>query len=184
MNMSAIRAAIEASGFKTRNSSEGFAAQCPTDSHNHNKQKLSLNVAEKGDSILMHCKSQGCDRFDIVKAIGLPVSVLFPADEGFDRKAHKKKKSQRQIEKECVHAYLIIVQLPAMKADGVEPRAGDVISIQQSTAILKRYSFGEDEYYAIEEREQAKTDDARLDACDRALDEAYEVFLQRGGRYG
>jgi hypothetical protein len=156
--MDAIRVAIEASGFKTCNTPEGFAAQCPTESHNHNKQKLSLNVAEKGDNILMHCKSRGCDRFDIVKAVGLPVSILFPTDEGFDRKAHKKKKSQRQIEKECEHAYLIIAQLPTMKADGVEPRAEDVISIQQSMAALKRHSFGEDEYFAIEEREQARVD--------------------------
>ena len=184
MSIDAIRDAIEANGFKTRNSPEGFAAQCPTDSHNHNKQKLSLNIAEKNGNILMHCKSQGCDRYDIVKAIGLPVSVLFPADEGFDRRVYKLKKSQRQIEQECVHAYLIIAQLPTMKANGVKPTAVGIISIQKSAAILKKHSFGEDEYFATEEREQARVDEARLAACDRALDEAYEVLLQCGGRYG
>ena len=112
MSLANIRVELEASGFKTRNTSEGFASQCSGNAHIHNaKSGLSLNVTEKNGHVLMHCKSHGCDRFEVVENIGLPVSELYP-DGKFDRKQYAIKKSQQQIENECIHAWLILAQIP------------------------------------------------------------------------
>ena len=180
MSIENIQASVEGAGYKARKTKEGFQCQCP----GHNGAALSLYVADKGEGrTVMFCQSYQCDAKDILEAVGLNLSELYPPRDDFDRKAYSAKKSQHQIERECVHAYLIIAQLPTMKANGLEPAADDVISIQKSMAVLQKYNFGEDEYFTIEEREQAKADEARLEDCDRALDEAREVFLQRGGRY-
>ena len=182
MSLANIRAAFEALGYRTRNTSEGFASQCAGSAHAHNaKSGFSANFTVKNGHVLMHCKSHGCDRFEVVENLGLPVSELYP-DGKFDRKQYAIKKSQQQIENECIHAYNIIIQLPSMKKNGIKPDIGDVLSIKKSLAILKKYNFTEVDYLAIEERKQKEVDERRLIECERALDDSYDRLME-GGRH-
>ncbi len=150
MSLANIRSALEASGFKTRNTSEGFASQCSGSAHAHNsKSGLSLNVTDKDGHVLMHCKSHGCDRFEVVENIGLPVSELYPGGK-FDRKHYAIKKSQQQIENECMHAWLILAQIPSMTAF----TEVDTEAIRKAHETVKKHNFSSHDYQRVEARKQ------------------------------
>jgi hypothetical protein len=60
---------------KGRNGS--WTARCPA----HEDRGPSLSITEKEDGrILLHCHA-GCDVFQVVQAVGLDLSDLFPPDE-------------------------------------------------------------------------------------------------------
>ena len=57
----------------------GWKARCPA----HDDDDPSLGVAESGDGkILVNCRSGGCDARAVTKALGLPMSALFPPRPG------------------------------------------------------------------------------------------------------
>lgn len=57
-------------------------ASCPTSAHKHGDRSRGLSVKEVSDGrILLHCFF-GCDVGDIVEAVGLSLSSLFPAPDG------------------------------------------------------------------------------------------------------
>jgi len=68
-----------------------------------------------------------------------------------------------------------------MKTNGIEPSESDLLSISKSLAVLEKYHFTEDDYFSIEERKQAQADERRLLVCERALDDAYNLFLDERG---
>jgi len=190
VSLANIRPAFEASGYKTRSTSEGFASQCSGDAHAHNaKSGLSLNVTEKNGHVLMHCKSHGCDRYEVIENIGLPVSELYP-DGKFDRKQYVIKKSQQQIENECIHAWLILAQVPSMTIFSGE----DKEFIRKARETVKKHNFSGSDYQRIEARKQAEVtrmDSAYIskagkvfydchitderEACSDALDESFDA---------
>jgi len=150
MSLANIRAAFEALGYRTRNTSEGFASQCAGSAHAHNaKSGFSANFTVKNGHVLMHCKSHGCDRFEVVENLGLPVSELYP-DGKFDRKQYAIKKSQHQIESECIHAWLILAQIPSMTIF----TEADKEAICKARETVKKHNFSRHDYQRIEARIQ------------------------------
>jgi hypothetical protein len=53
----------------------GWMSRCPA--HNGDGQSLSVGLVDNG-YIVMHCFAHGCDISDIVAAVGMTVSDLFP----------------------------------------------------------------------------------------------------------
>jgi len=51
-----------------------WIACCP----GHDDKNPSLVITEKDDRVLLHCFSHHCDVYDIVHAVGLELSDLFP----------------------------------------------------------------------------------------------------------
>ena len=51
-----------------------WLACCPA----HNDKNPSLGITEKDDKVLLHCFSHDCNVSDIVHAVGLELSDLFP----------------------------------------------------------------------------------------------------------
>ena len=69
---------------KVRKSGDGYLACCPV----HDDRSPSMTIKDVGDKILMYCFSCGAKGDEIIKALGLPTSVIFK-DEGktdFDKK--------------------------------------------------------------------------------------------------
>jgi len=60
---------------------------------------------------------------------------------------------------------------------------GDIMSVADAHRVIKQYKLTDFDYYAIETRRQAEADAQRLISCEKALDDAYECFTVRGGRY-
>lgn len=62
---------------KLSKSGQGWRARCPV----HGSKGLTLSVTEKdGGYIVAHCFSCGASGPDVVKALNLPISLLFPDD--------------------------------------------------------------------------------------------------------
>jgi len=126
--------------------------------------------------------SHGSDPKEVMEAVGMSIKDVFYESLSLkQRQTNQRAKSKQQIEDECVHAYLIISQLPAMKTNGIEPSELDLLSISKSLAVLEKYHFTEDDYFSIEERKQTQADERRLLACESALDDAYNQFLDERG---
>lgn len=63
---------------KLSKSGNGWRARCPV----HGSKGLTLSVTEKdGGYIVAHCFSCGASGPDVVKALNLPISLLFPDDD-------------------------------------------------------------------------------------------------------
>ncbi len=63
-----------------RKTDHGWTAKCPS----HNDNSPSLSVTEKDGKILLHCFA-GCGAHEIVTAVGLELSDLFPEKLEFSR---------------------------------------------------------------------------------------------------
>lgn len=77
---------------KVRKSGDGYLACCPV----HDDRSPSMTIKDVGDKILMYCFSCGAKGDEIIKALGLPTSVIFK-DEGktdFDKNAYKLEKTR------------------------------------------------------------------------------------------
>lgn len=60
-----------------RKSGHGYRARCPV----HGSKGQTLSVTEKdGGYIVAHCFSCGAGGVELVEALGLPISILFPED--------------------------------------------------------------------------------------------------------
>ena len=176
-----LKVAIEAVSSKSvQRSGKGFRAQCPA--HGGGDRNLYITDGEK--RLVVVCHSHHCDPKDVVEAVGLSISDLFYESLTLSQK-HKKKrtKNKRQIESECVHAYLVLIQLPVMKRNGIAPTEKDVDAINDALAVIERYDFTDDNYLAIERKRQEEVDERRVLECDRALDDAYDLFLLSGADY-
>lgn len=122
---------------------------------------------------------------DILESVGLSVAALYYEPLAPKQKQQKARdKSQRQIDNECVHAYLILIQLPNMWAQGIEPSSNDVESINKALRIIDKYQFTEADYDRIESARQAEVDTRLLRQREAVIDKAYELFRLRGGDHG
>ncbi|KXW57415.1 DNA primase [Ferrovum myxofaciens] len=63
-----------------RKTDHGWTAKCPS----HNDNSPSLSVTEKDGKILLHCFA-GCGAHEIVTAVGLELSDLFPEKLEFSK---------------------------------------------------------------------------------------------------
>lgn len=76
---------------KVRKTSDGYKSLCPV----HMGSGTTLGIAERDGKIIANCFSCGANGLDLVKALGLPVSVLFDGPGDFvPDKEHMLKKTQ------------------------------------------------------------------------------------------
>jgi len=71
-----------------RKNSDGFTARCPVPSHADHQPSLSLNEGDDG-RVLIKCFG-GCATEDVVGALDLRMSDLFPRSSTDRRHGHKK----------------------------------------------------------------------------------------------
>ena len=70
-------------------------ARCPV----HGSKGQTLSVTEKeGGYIVAHCFACGADGLELVKALGLPVSVLFPDDREYVAPSITRKMKEENIQ--------------------------------------------------------------------------------------
>lgn len=55
-----------------------YRARCPA--HDSNSAKLDIAIGQNGDRIIMICRTRGCAPRDIMDAVGLSESDMFPDD--------------------------------------------------------------------------------------------------------
>jgi len=151
-----VVSAIDAVSTKSaRRHGNEYRAQCPA----HGGKGMNLHIREGDKRVLFTCYSHHCDPKDIMEAVGLRLADVFYESLSKDEKLQRQiVKTKAQIEAECVHAYLIIAQLPTMKEKGIEPTSEDDTAIKKSLAVLKRHNFTQEDYFRIEERKQAAVD--------------------------
>jgi hypothetical protein len=69
---------LEAAGFGPRPSGpDSWESRCPA--HDGSRRNLTVTRAEDG-KVLLHCQAHGCQPAEIVAALGLELSALFPED--------------------------------------------------------------------------------------------------------
>jgi hypothetical protein len=57
-----------------------YSASCPTDAHKHGDRSRGLGIRERDDGVvLVKCRA-GCRTLDVLAAVGLGWSALFPAN--------------------------------------------------------------------------------------------------------
>ena len=99
-----------------RRGDNSWMALCPA----HNDKNPSLAVTEKDGTVLLHCFSHQCDVSDIVHAVGLEISELFPEQikaEGV--RPIKKKRFPAEAILEALAEEFVIAELGlAVLADG------------------------------------------------------------------
>jgi hypothetical protein len=78
-----VLAALRSRGRSLRRSGEGYSARCPA--HNDRNPSLSVGEAEDG-RVLLNCHA-GCTETQVVAALGLKMSDLFPPTNGNGHKA-------------------------------------------------------------------------------------------------
>lgn len=87
-------------GCDPKTSSDGFRAFCPTAKHSgQHKGSPELSIAERADGgVSIHCHA-GCDPDDVVGALGLSLSDLFPkkASKTYSKPTPEPKKKRKHI---------------------------------------------------------------------------------------
>lgn len=112
---------------KVRGGKGQYRAQCPA--HGSDGLTLSIKEAEDG-STLLHCFA-GCTAFDVMDALGLSHSEMFP-DTPYERTGPSKKEiQQKQYEEMFIEIYKSDV------SRGVKPSDEDKATYRQ--LISKRY---------------------------------------------
>ena len=67
-----------------RHGKDRYMACCPV----HQDKSPSMMVTDKGDKITMYCFGCGAKGPEIIKAIGLPTSVIFKDSGAFDKQSY------------------------------------------------------------------------------------------------
>ena len=73
-----VRAALESRGCKPRGGNR-FQALCPA--HDDSSPSLSVGIGKR-DAVVLHCFA-GCSVHDVMEALDLPISTLFPEDDHY-----------------------------------------------------------------------------------------------------
>ena len=104
-----LKSAIESVTSKPAiRSGEGLRLQCPA----HGGTKYSLFIGDGDKRLIVCCHSRHCDSKDIVEAAGLTLADLFYEQlTPQQRQINQRKKTHRQVEDECIHAWLILHQI-------------------------------------------------------------------------
>lgn len=111
------------------------------------------------------------DPKDIVEIVGLSLADLFYISlTPQQKKSNQVKKSQRQVEDECNHAFHVLEQIPLMKANGAVFSGEDKQSIIKARKVLIENNFTEDDYRRIDR--------------ERGMDAKHRDRIQRGDKYG
>ena len=128
--------------------------------------------------------ANGADPKDILSAVGLSIGSVYYDKLTPDQRSHRRaKKTRQQIETECCHAWLVLSQIPVMKEQGLTFSDEDAEAIDAAKKIVSKYGFDQRQYEQIETARAARAEAKRLDDCDRALNESYDTFMVRGGKY-
>jgi len=116
---------------RVRKSGKGYTALCPV----HDDSSPSMTVTEKDGKVLCHCFSCGANGYDVIKALGLPASVLFEQEYVVDRTIPSQKEMDAYIEdlfclemKESVNSYTDFkrLRLAEVRSKRFEERYGEV----------------------------------------------------------
>lgn len=75
-----------------RHGKDKYMACCPV----HQDKSPSMMVTDKGDKITMYCFSCGAKGPEIIKAIGLPTSVIFKDSGTFDKQSYILSKTETE----------------------------------------------------------------------------------------
>ena len=101
---------------KVRRVGDGYVACCPV----HDDRNPSMRIKDVGDKILAYCFSCQAKGPDIIKALGLPMELIFKDNpQDFDRKAYKLNKTE-------VEDKIFISIFEKAKAEGERVKATDV----------------------------------------------------------
>jgi hypothetical protein len=87
-----------------------WVASCPTNAHNHGDRSRGLSVKELSDGlVLVHCFA-GCPASDVLSAVGLSLSDLFPNKIGTNGKsrARKPRYSANEVLKAMIHEVTVV----------------------------------------------------------------------------
>lgn len=98
-----------------RKGDNSWLACCPA----HNDKHPSLGITEKDERVLLRCFSHQCDVSDIVHAVGLELSDLFPEQTSKGGKPIRKKRFSAEAILEALADEFVIAELClAVLADG------------------------------------------------------------------
>jgi len=98
-----------------RKGDNSWLACCPA----HDDKHPSLGITEKGERVLLRCFSHQCDVSDIVHAVGLELSDLFPEKTSKGGKPIRKKRFSAEAILEALAEEFVIAELClAVLADG------------------------------------------------------------------
>ncbi len=104
---------------KVRRMGEGrWIACCPA----HGDKHPSLNIKlSDGDVILLQCRSGGCSAYDIVSAVGMNLSDLFPKTDRHHAPRQKYPFSAREILAAMVPESICIALIGKQMSQGITP---------------------------------------------------------------
>ena len=113
-----------------------WTAKCPA----HNERRPSLAITERHDGAgLLHCFA-GCGAADIVGAVGLQLSDLFPSDEKIHRRRYETKPriDYRALCLLIKHELTVLEVAAETLAEGNPISKEDLASIQRARRHLRR----------------------------------------------
>lgn len=150
MNASDFSYILQANGYRV----QGNRSQCP----GHNGKDLNLSFSNGHDGkLLLTCFSHHCPVEDIAGSLGLSVSDLFPADDTFNKADYHQKKTQYQIEQECIHAYRMVAIFSADMKAGKKITEKNRRQAQEALQILDKNSFNHARYQQLMQEQAFNT---------------------------
>ena len=136
----------------------------------HDTKDRNVQISDGDKRLRVTDYARNSDPKDIAEKVGLSLADLFYVSltpQQFNN--NQLKKSQRQTEDECAHAFHLLEQIPAMKASGSVFSDEDKTSIIKARNVLVENNFTDDDYQRI--------------GREREIDVKYLDFIQRGGKY-
>jgi hypothetical protein len=104
---------------KTRGEDHKYRAVCPL----HGKKDLNLSVYIRNDGTIgFNCYSQGCDRKEILAALGFSLADALPDRTSAETRKHKRLANQTRLKKDLEHELLILLCWIADSYQNVFPR--------------------------------------------------------------
>lgn len=136
----------------------------------HETKDRNVLVSDGIDRLRIIDFAHRSDPKDIAEIVGLKLTDLHYASltpQEFN--SNRLKKSHRQTDNECIHAYLVLMQIPVMVANGVVFSDEDKSSIIKARKTLLENNFTDGDYQRIDR--------------EREIDVKHRDFIQRGGQY-
>lgn len=115
-------------------------ACCPA----HPDRTPSLGVRDAGDKLLIHCRA-GCSPHEVVSAVGLDLSDLFPEDMNYHRVKPVKKRFMPDDIFECLRGemcFLLVCARDMQKGEALEERDIERLRIAESRILNSARAAG------------------------------------------
>lgn len=116
-----------------RTGNSRWVACCP--SHEDRSPSLSIKECDDG-TVLVHCFG-GCDIHSVLNAVGMTFDDLYPAKDGFERKAEKRPFPSSDILKVIGFEALVVANSAAKMLNGEEFTQADKERLDLSTGRIQ-----------------------------------------------